>query len=63
MKDYLKTSWWDNQFPRNPTQTHYNRFLQKAGNTVRSKFTESKEKFDKEVGSALQTVYSDFLEF
>lgn len=60
MKDYLKTSWWVNRFPHNPTQTHYNRFLKKAGSKMRSKFTESQEGFDRQVSSGLQTIYSDF---
>ncbi len=63
MKDFLKTHWWENQFPRNPTQTHYNRFLQKAGSDIKSRFTDSKKEFDRQVSSELQTVYSkEFLE-
>ena len=62
MKDYLKTSWWENQFPKNPTQTHYIRFFKSPENKLKTKFTESEEKFDRLVSSGLQTTYSEFLE-
>ena len=47
MKDRLETSWWENLFPKNPTQTRYTRFMKVPYQPIDSQFSKAKDEWDR----------------
>jgi hypothetical protein len=62
MRDILKSSWWENLFPQNPTQTRYDRFMKGPGTPIRTDYDEALERFDRMGKTWGETHYDDFLE-
>jgi len=47
MKDRIRTAWYRNLAPRNPTQTRYRRFVRGPGAEMQDAFSQSKKAFTK----------------
>jgi len=62
MKDRLERHKWVNQFPQNPTQTHYLRFLENPGRVLKSAFTKNKDEFENNLKGKLETRYTKLFE-
>jgi hypothetical protein len=50
VKDRLRTAWWRNLFPKNPTQQSYRRFVRGPGAQANDAFTKSQREFRKALG-------------
>jgi len=50
MKDRLRTSRWENMFPRNPTQFRYRRFVRGPNAAPNDAFTRSQKEFKRVLG-------------
>jgi len=57
MKNYLKTSYFINIFPQNPTQTKYLRFLKYPWSPLTSQFEKSQKEWDKIMKDVWRTRY------
>jgi hypothetical protein len=58
----INRSYWDNQFPKNPTQTMYLRFIKSPQAKIQSAFSEAQKEYQEKKANRLRTRWTELME-
>lgn len=58
----INRSYWDNQFPKNKTQTMYLRFIKSPKSKIRSAFSDAQQEYQEKKTNLLKTRWTELME-